>query len=222
MIDTGETARVNEPGYFPGWHPYFRLGVREWVAAEEEIGPQLRALGVAPEDVRWVVMTHLHTDHAGGLGHFPRSEIILSRREFENAKGAMGKLRGFLPQRWPSWFDSHLIDLDRQPYGPFPTSLRLTEAGDVIIVGTGGHTPGHVSVVLDEGDHSIFFAGDTSYTEALMVAGKVDGVSPDAGAARQSIQRIQAYAKEQPTVYLPSHDPEAAHRLEHRRTVSTL
>jgi N-acyl homoserine lactone hydrolase len=29
VVDTGETARVAEPGYFPWWHPYYHLGVRE-------------------------------------------------------------------------------------------------------------------------------------------------------------------------------------------------
>ena len=65
VVDTGETARVAEPGYFPWWHPYFRFGLREWVRPEEEVGPQLRALLIEPSDVRWLVMTHLHTDHAG-------------------------------------------------------------------------------------------------------------------------------------------------------------
>src|SRR5262245_15543323 len=71
VVDTGETARTAEPGYFPRWHPYYRIGLREWVQSEQEIGPQMRALGIAPEDVRWLVLTHLHTDHAGGLHHFP-------------------------------------------------------------------------------------------------------------------------------------------------------
>ena len=71
VVDTGETARVTEPGYFPRWHPYYRLGVREWVRPEEEIGPQLRALGLPPEEVRWVVLTHLHSDHTGDSLIFP-------------------------------------------------------------------------------------------------------------------------------------------------------
>jgi N-acyl homoserine lactone hydrolase len=85
VVDTGETARVAEPGYFPWWQPYFKLGVREWVRPEEEIGPQLRALGFAPADVRWVLLTHFHTDHAGGLPHFPTSEILVSRTEYQAA-----------------------------------------------------------------------------------------------------------------------------------------
>lgn len=219
VVDTGETARVNDRGYFPGWHPYYRLGVREWVEPENEIGPQLRAVGISPGDVRWVVVTHLHTDHAGGLGHFPESEILVTRPEFENASGVLGKIRGFLPDRWPDWFSPKLIDLEPASFGPFPESLKLTDAGDVVIVGTAGHTPGHVSVVLEEGEASLFFAGDTSYTERLMIAGKADGVSPDLGAARLTLGRIQEFTRQRDVVYLPSHDPDSAERLKQRRSV---
>src|SRR5919109_128281 len=208
MVDTGETADVTNPGYFPRWHPYFKLGLKEWVRPEEEIGPQLKALGFSPDDVRWVVMTHLHTDHAGGLAHFPHSEILVYRSEFANASGFMGKLRGFLPHRWPSWFSPRLFELDQEPYGPFPESLRGTEAGDVIIVATHGDTTGHVSVVLEDEGESVFFAGDTSYTQALMVEGAIDGVAPDQRAARETLDRIRAFAHQRPVVYLPSHDPE--------------
>src|SRR5437764_9775747 len=71
VVDTGETARTAERGYFPRWHPFFRFASQISVAPDDEIGPQLRRLGIAPRDVRWVVITHLHTDHAGGLAHFP-------------------------------------------------------------------------------------------------------------------------------------------------------
>src|SRR5439155_5251275 len=66
VVDSGETARVNEKGYFPGWNLYFRRNVREWIELEEEIGPRMRALDLSLGDVRTVIMTHLHTDHAGG------------------------------------------------------------------------------------------------------------------------------------------------------------
>jgi N-acyl homoserine lactone hydrolase len=71
VVDTGETARATERGYFPRWHPYYRRGLEEDVEPEQEIGPQLERLGFGARDVRWVVMTHLHTDHAGGLTTFP-------------------------------------------------------------------------------------------------------------------------------------------------------
>jgi glyoxylase-like metal-dependent hydrolase (beta-lactamase superfamily II) len=220
VVDTGESGRVSEPGYFPRWHPYYRLGVKEWVEPEEEIGPSLRAIGISPDDLRCVVMTHLHTDHAGGLGHFPNSEIIVTRREFENASGTLGKLRGFLPHRWPSWFSPRLIELESEPYGPFPRSLRIADR--VVLVDTAGHTPGHVSVVVEEEDRAIMLAGDTSYTEQLMVEGQADGVSPDLEAAGAALVRVQEFARRQPVVYLPSHDPDSARRLSERRQVNVL
>src|SRR5262245_4259959 len=82
VVDTGETACAAQPGYFPAWHPYLRFAVRERVVPEEEIGPQLRTLGFDPRDVRWLVLTHLHTDHAGGLAHFPGAEILVTRTEY--------------------------------------------------------------------------------------------------------------------------------------------
>lgn len=220
VVDTGETSHVADPGYFPWWQPYFKLGVREWVAADHEIGPRIKALGLFPEDVRWVIMTHLHTDHAGGLAHFPNSEILVHRPEFENASGFTGKVRGFLPHRWPQWFAPRLFDLSGEPFGPFPQGMRVTEAGDVTIVATHGHTRAHVSVVLDEGARLIFFAGDSSYTETLMLDDAIDGVAPDERAARETLRRIRELARERPVVYLPTHDPESADRLEARQLVT--
>ena len=124
VVDTGETARAGAPGYFPRWHPYFRIGVRERVDPEQEIGPQLRSLGIRPDDVRRVVLTHLHTDHAGGLRHFPRSEILVTRTEYEQAKGLRGKTRGYLPHRWPPGFAPRLVDFLPEPVGPFRRASR--------------------------------------------------------------------------------------------------
>jgi len=213
VVDTGENARVAEPGYFPWWHPYYRLGVRAWVPSEEEIGPQLQALGIQPTDVRWLVMTHLHTDHAGGLHHFPKVEILVSRTEYQLASGTAGRVRGYLPNRWPTWFVPHLIDFATQPFGPFPSSYSLTQAGDVVLVPTMGHTPGHLSVIVQDGSVGTFLAGDTSYTQKLLLDGVVDGVSGNDKVAQQTIQRIQKYLNSVPTIYLPSHDSEAVTRL---------
>jgi N-acyl homoserine lactone hydrolase len=219
VVDTGDTARTAEPGYFPRWHPYFRFGVRLSVEPEQEIGPQLRELGIEQRDVRKVVLTHLHTDHAGGLHHFPESEMLVSRAELELASGGVGRIRGYPNNRWPSWFHPAPLDLPEVAFGPFPQSLPLTEAGDVTIVGLAGHTPGHIGVAVDEGEQVVLLAGDSSYNLELMVRGVVDGVSPDENAARRTIERIQTLARERPTVYLVAHDPDTGTRLAERRAV---
>ena len=219
VVDTGETARVMQPGYFPRWHPYPPLAVRMDVAPEQEIGPQLRQLGIEPGDVRKVVLTHLHTDHAGGLHHFPDAEILVTAAELDDASGFAGRVRGYPNRRWPDWFAPTGLELPDRAYGPFPTSLPLTDAGDVTIVGLAGHTPGHIGVVVDESDRRVFLAGDTSYNQELMLRGAVDGVCPDEDVARLTTERVQAFVRERPTVYLVAHDPETGARLEEGRTV---
>ncbi len=215
IIDTGETSRVNQPGYLSERqrnHPLAHF----WIQPEEEIGPLLREVGLSPDDVRWVVLTHMHMDHDGGLAHFPKAEILVARAEYRAASGPFGKLQGYLPQHWPTWFAPRLVDFAPQPLGPFPASYALTRAEDVLLVPTTGHSTGHLSVILQQEGSSIFFAGDTSYTQHLLFAGALDGVSLKERAARQTMQRIQRYLESVPTVYLPSHDPKAAQRLEER------
>jgi N-acyl homoserine lactone hydrolase len=220
VVDTGETARVAEPGYFPWWHPYYRYGLQEWVQPEEEIGPQMRALGFDPDDVRWVLLTHFHTDHAGGLVHFPKAEHLVSRREFRQASGTKGLLRGYLPNRWPSWFNPTLVDMQPEPIGPFPSSYQVTSAGDVRFVPTPGHTAGHLSVLVTTPEVTYFLAGDASYTQELMLQEQIDGVSTDRQTARRTLERVHTFFRTTPTVYLPSHDPHTPDRLANKQSAN--
>lgn len=224
VVDTGETARASQRGYFPRWHPYYRLAVREDVHESEEIGPRMRGMGLSPGDVRWVVLTHLHTDHAGGLHHFPGAEILVSATEYAAARGLSGKLRGYLPHRWPGWFGPIELAFDSSstPESIDLQGTPLTDAGDVRIVPTPGHTAGHLSVLVDEGPQTLFLAGDASYTERNLIEGIADGVSPvGAGetTAGRTLAAIRKFAMTTPTVYLPSHDPDAARRLTTRAVV---
>jgi glyoxylase-like metal-dependent hydrolase (beta-lactamase superfamily II) len=200
VVDTGETARATQPGYFPRWHPYFRLGMTLFVEPEQEIGPQLRDLGFSPADVRWVVLTHLHTDHAGGLAHFPDSEIVVTHEEWAFATGRRGRLRGYPNRRWPDWLQPSLASAPD----------ALTAAGDVRLIPTPGHTPGHMSVTVETGDAFVILAGDTSYTEEM----RLDGVAPDAKAALATLERLRRLVAERSATYLPTHDPESVARLQ--------
>src|SRR5215208_2961457 len=80
--------------------------------------------------------------------------------------------------------------------------------------------PGELAVVVEDGDHAVFLAADSSYTEDALLRDVVDGVGPDEAAEHLTHERIRAYAAETPTVYLPTHDPETGARLAARQTLS--
>jgi len=74
-------------------------------------------------------------------------------------------------------------------------------------------------VLLEEGETTIMFAGDASYTEDHLVRMVADGIGTDLEAEIETHRRILAHAAQRPTVYLPSHDPDASRRLADRTTL---
>ena len=209
LVDTGE--RADQPVSGPT-----RLFVRKFIEPHQEVSERLRALGVAARDVRWVVLTHLHDDHVGGLRAFEGSEVLVSRAEYELATGPRGALLGYQPGRWPGWLRPRLVDFGDGPLGPFERSLKLTGAGDVALVPTPGHTPGHLSVVVREPDHRVLLAGDASYDERLLLEQVTDGAAYNDAVDRHTRRRLLRFVRETPTVYLPTHDPAAERRLRDR------
>jgi N-acyl homoserine lactone hydrolase len=124
-----------------------------------------------------------------------------------------------LPHRWPEWFSPEPIAFEPESFGPFEESCKVTRAGDVLIVPTPGHTPGHVSVVVNTEDATFFLAGDTSYSESLLIKRTADGVSPRASVAIDTMDRILRLADSRPLVYLPTHDSESVERLAEKRAL---
>jgi glyoxylase-like metal-dependent hydrolase (beta-lactamase superfamily II) len=147
VFDTGERADAAKRGYFPWWHPYFRLSRFE-LEEPDEAAEQLRTLGFEPNDVRWVVLSHLHTDHVGGVKDFSRSEIVVNHAEWARASGLGGRVRGYLPQRWPRGVVPSLVQLDGPPVGPFSGTRDLAGDGSMLIVPLPGHTPSHVGLLV--------------------------------------------------------------------------
>ena len=220
VVDTGETARTSEPGYFPRWQPYYKLAVGFHVKPEDEIGAQLKQMGINSKDVTKVILTHMHTDHAGGLHDFPQSAIYVNMSEYKRTRGFQGQIDGYPSQRFPKWLSPKPIEFDSDKFGSFDKSWNITTKGDVKVVPTPGHTPAHVSVIVTLEDISYFLAGDTSYTEENLLRKIPDGVSPDPNQAVETMQNILNFAKQRPTIYLPSHDPNSALRLKNKQTLS--
>ncbi|KPJ96409.1 MAG: hypothetical protein AMJ53_00715 [Gammaproteobacteria bacterium SG8_11] len=218
VIDTGETHKTNNTGYLPRWHPYYSLAVKFDVKQDDEIGLQLLKMGIDPvKDVKKVIMTHMHTDHAGGLYHFPNSEIIIDKNEYKAASGVTGILAGYLPHRWPKWLNPTLITLPNVPYFSFLQSMAVTADKKVMIVGTPGHVAGHISVIAEMEDVQYFIAGDTSYTEENLLKLIPDGIGTDQ--SRATLQNILSFTESKPTIYLPSHDPQVPDRMENLKIV---
>ena len=64
-----------------------------------------------------------------------------------------------------------------------------------------------------------FLAGDASYDQHLMLAGRIDGISADDDVAGATLRAIRQFARSRRVVYLPTHDPESAARLAGRACV---
>jgi len=217
VVDTGESSHANDPGYQPWWHPFTRTSERRWVEPEEEIGPQLRALGHDPAEVERVVMTHMHGDHAGGLSHFPNAEILMSGREAKMATARDGPLNGYLNNHYPDWLEPRTLEFDSDPWEGF-ASVLLTPDGAVRLIPTPGHTLGHLSVVVDQGDHLVLIAGDAAYSERALKEGIVDGVAQSGKLHRETTRRLRELCERRPVVVVPTHDQGGYRRLAEAQT----
>lgn len=223
VIDTGMAAEMATYEYFP-WiqQPFWRSQYRFHITRQEEIGPQLKVRGLAPEDVRWLIMTHSHFDHTGGLHYFPNSEVIFTQKDYQDTM-LFRSARFAFPSRWPSWLASKVKQIEfneNQPaFGAFGQSYRLTEAGDVYLVPTPGHTMGHMSVVLNDEGYTYFFAGDASFDLPSLLHGTLDAPAFNSDVTIETRRKILALAASTPMVYLSTHDPQTATRLANRETV---
>jgi N-acyl homoserine lactone hydrolase len=204
VVDTGEHAEVRDA-------PFARFEV----IAEEEIGPGLRGAGIDPRSVPTVVLTHLHGDHIDGLHHLPNARVLASTEELRFAATPGARLiRRLTHQPLPDGFDPVPVTFDGPAIGAFPASHALTAAGDVVLVPTPGHTPGHMSVLVVEQGRHLLLAGDTTDDQPQLLDRAVDAIAPKAAVSRGTMDTILRHARLHPTVYLPAHDPDSVARLE--------
>jgi glyoxylase-like metal-dependent hydrolase (beta-lactamase superfamily II) len=209
LVDTGETAAVHDV-------PFARFAVRE----QDELPAALASIELTMEDIDEVVLTHMHGDHMDGAVHVPRT-ILVHDAELDYSRAPMSRFfQRVLRQPVPAGVEFRPMKLDGGPFGAFAASRALTDDGRVVVVPTPGHTPGHVSVICvdDDGRH-VFLAGDTTDTLEQLLARRPDAVAPKPAVHVATLDRVLAHAREHPTVYLPSHDPDSVARL---RDLTTL
>ena len=205
LFDTGQTARAAAPRWFPFWHPFFRLSRFELTPADE-IASQLRSIGVEPGSIGTVVFSHLHTDHVGGIDSFPHARVIVHRLEWERATGIGGRMRGYLPQRWPDRLEPTLVDFDGEAVGPFRSSFDVAADGRLLLVPTPGHTAGHAALLVRDDVRSWLLAGDLAHT-----AEEVEEVAPE----------IARWCRAEGIEILTAHDWDAPAKLSSDAKLST-
>ena len=159
---------------------------------------RLDALGLEPDNVDLVVISHLHYDHAGGAQLFPKSELVVQRDEYAYAHYPASFFESFyyrknfdLPgYRW------RLLDGDTELM-PRVTALR-----------TDGHTPGHQSLLVELPETGpVILAADSCYWQEHIDKERVPGVVWNPTQALHSIKKLKTIARLTGARIFPGHDP---------------
>lgn len=129
---------------------------------EETAVRQVEKFGYSRNDVKHIVMTHLHSDHSGGLRAFPDARVA----EFE----ALGSPKGFKehfydPAYWahrPNWV-VHKQE-EKQNWFGF-RNIRIQEglSPDIRLIPLHGHTRGHRGVAIETTKGWLLHCGDATY-----------------------------------------------------------
>ena len=185
---------------------------------KESAVAHLSALGLGPSDVDWILLTHMHWDHAGGVGDFPDAKVVIPRAEWEQAHRSDLTLavRGYADSMYDDLRSAvMLVEWPDRPFGTFERSVDLFGDGSVVLLDTRGHTPGHMAVLvsLPSGERFLF-TGDASwlrrgYREGKHKGGKTRLLDNSRRGVMPMLERIHALEKLAPDVKIvPSHDPE--------------
>lgn len=153
-----------------------------------EIRDALRVAGIAPDDVRLVVNTHLHFDHAGQNAAFPNVPIVVQDAEWDSAWAP-----GSPATEW--------IDFEGARYLRVDGDREI--APGVRVLATPGHTPGHQSVLIGTDDGAVLLVGQAAQDARAFATSEAD----------VSIARLRALNAER--IHF-SHDRAVLRRTERR------
>lgn len=148
LFDTGYSDRFfQETRSFP--FSLYPLITPVYLQSEDSAVHQLTKYGVSPETVRYIIISHFHPDHIGGLQDFPNAQFICFRSAYEAVKSLRNTAAlkaGFLPGLLPPDFEQRVLFVEDKTtislpseYGSFNTGFDLFGDGSL----AGVELPGH-------------------------------------------------------------------------------
>ena len=114
----------------------------------------LKQAGFEPENIKKVILTHLHWDHTAGIKHFPEAEIYLQSSEFNHLFNMKKNEEiSFNPVHWMDRLDSFIL-LDG----------NASILPGIELIRTGSHTPGHQAVKIQCEVNTVMLIGDLPFS----------------------------------------------------------
>lgn len=150
----------------------------------------LESLGVTPNNIDFVVLSHLHWDHALNIPLFNNSKIVIDHSELttENTSdyARVGFLSDFITKMDVAYADE---------------SYKIDE--DITVLKTPGHTPGHIALTVKNNDDLYVLSGDALPNARAYTRGRPDLIFHSSELAAQSILKIKRLS---PKIIYPGHD----------------
>ena len=159
--------------------------------------------GYKVEDVTKIVVTHKHFDHTGELRMFPNAKIYISEREADDMK-----LTGDNVVR---------VKFTDGAYKNFPESQRITDS--LVMIKAEGHTNGNSISILEDKESGCYYMlhGDVTYCDAALVANELSVIFEDKEKARETLDRVRDFVKNNKTIYCSTHCPEGYLNVEQHK-----
>lgn len=220
LYDTGYTEDFHkETAHFP--EKLYGLVTPVECAGTDSCLYKLKEKGIAPDDVKVVIISHLHADHICGLKHFKNAKFYLDESGLDYLK-SLNRVRqlsiGFLRNLLPENFESRVFDIQSGKEISLPSSMKPFEKGidllgdkKLIAIPLPGHMQGHIGLYFNYNGQELFIVGDAVWhSESIRKDIKPHIISSiianDWKVFGQTISHLnQLHQNNKELVFLPSH-----------------
>lgn len=194
LFDTGchpDTVN-NASGCWGGLTKVLKPVVKE----EELVVKQLAIIDINPDEITYIICSHLHMDHAGGNQFFPNAKFVVQKKEIEHARRDENEGKGYFRKDWDHNLDYMIIDGDYDFFGDGSLLLKLLP----------GHSPGLQIAVLNTSSLQVVLASDSSILQDNLEQNIVPLNSLSAEESLQSYQVLKNF-KDNNAFIIYGHDP---------------